>query len=408
MSNFELDAPNSGRRRLVQAGLGAAGLSALPMGAAIAQSGELVVGAAPPITGVFAFAGVGLHQGLGDYCEWRNANGGVAGRKLRYIGEDSGYKMDQAMAVFKKIMGAHKPPVFYGDSTAWAKAAAAEVSQLGSTMTTSPSFASDLADPAKVPYYFMAGPTYEAMIEIQLEYINSQAKAGGKPAVALVYSDTEFGRDPIEGAKKHAKKLGIPLVQEIVTKPGAVDVSAEVAKLRRAKPDYVIFHGYVLAPIPEFIKQMKESGMNVTSMGTIWSMDKTTVEAMGAAGEGWMGVMPYRYSYDTAGARTMQAIKDYAAKARPQMSYVPIFYTSGWFTGMLFSEIMERCLKANQPLTGPNMKTALESIRNWDTGGVMGKPISLARHQIPMGRIYRFDSASKLLQPASDWITMEG
>ncbi len=36
-------------------------------------------------------------------------------------------------------------------------------------------------------------------------------------------------------------------------------------------------------------------------MGTIWSMDKTTVDAMGAAGQGWMGVMPYRYSYDTDG-----------------------------------------------------------------------------------------------------------
>ena len=408
MSSNEPDIHSPVRRRLMQAGLGAAGLGALPVSTALAQGGDIVVGAAPPITGVFAFAGVGLHQGLGDYCEWRNANGGVAGRKLRYVGEDSAYKMDQAMAVFKKIMGAHRPPVFYGDSTAWAKAAAAEVSQLGTTLTSSPSFASDLADPAKVPYYFMAGPTYEAMIEIQLEYINSQAKAGGKPAVAIVYSDTEFGRDPIEAAKKHAQKLGIPLVQEIVTKAGAVDVSAEVAKLRRARPDYVIFHGYVLAPIPEFIKQMKEAGMNVTSMGTIWSMDKTTVDAMGAAGEGWMGVMPYRYSYDTAGARAMVAIREFAAKARPQMSYVPLFYTHGWLVGPSVFEVMDRCLKANQALTGPNMKAALEGIRNWDTGGIMGRPVSLARHQIPMGRIYRYDANSKLLQPASDWITMEG
>ncbi|HSM22189.1 MAG TPA: ABC transporter substrate-binding protein, partial [Rubrivivax sp.] len=260
MSEFQHPAADPTRRRLVQAGLGAAGLSALPWMPAIAQSGEIVVGAAPPITGVFAFAGVGLHQGLGDYCEWRNANGGIAGRKIRYIGEDSGYKMDQAMSVFKKIMAAHKPPVFYGDSTAWAKAAAQEVSQLGTTMTSSPSFASDLADPVKVPYYFMAGPTYQAMLEILLEYINGTAAGGTKPSVAIVYSDTEFGRDPIAGGKAHAAKLGIPVAMEIVTKPGAVDVSAEVAKLRRARPDFVIFHGYVLAPIPEFIKQMKEAG----------------------------------------------------------------------------------------------------------------------------------------------------
>jgi branched-chain amino acid transport system substrate-binding protein len=399
------DLSNPTRRQIVGAGLGAAGLSALPLQAALAQSGELVVGAAPPITGVFAFAGVGLHQGLGDYCEWRNqAKGGVAGRKLRYIGEDSGYKMDQAMSVFKKIMGAHKPPVFYGDSTAWAKAAAKEVSQLGTTLTCSPSFASDLADPKNVPYYFMAGPTYTAMCEILLEYINRTSRGTNRPAVAVVYSDTEFGRDPIAGLKAKAAALQIPIVQEIVTKPGAVDVSSEVAKLRRAKPDFVIFHGYVLAPIPEFIKQMRESGMSTTPMGTIWSMDKTTVDAMGAAATGWMGVMPYRYSYDTKDAPGIQAMKDFAAKTRPDMKYVPIFYTSGWLVGMIFAEVMERVLKAGKPLTGPNMKLALESIENWDTGGVIGLLASLKGHQIASGRIYAYNAESKLMEPASGWI----
>ena len=91
------------RRHVLAAGAGAALLPWMP---AIAQSGEIVFGAAPPITGVFAFAGVGLHQGLGDYCEWRNTKGGIAGRKIKYIGDDSAYKMDQAMSVFKKIMGA--------------------------------------------------------------------------------------------------------------------------------------------------------------------------------------------------------------------------------------------------------------------------------------------------------------
>ena len=73
MSHDDLNSPV--RRRLVGAGLGAAGaaaLSALPLQAALAQGGEIVVAAAPPISGVFAFAGVGLHQGLGDYCQWRN------------------------------------------------------------------------------------------------------------------------------------------------------------------------------------------------------------------------------------------------------------------------------------------------------------------------------------------------
>ncbi|MFZ4479155.1 MAG: ABC transporter substrate-binding protein [Rhodoferax sp.] len=399
------NSPNFLRRRILAAGLGATGLSAWPVLPAIADNGDIVIGAAQPITGVFAFAGVGLNQGLGDYCEWRNTKGGVAGRKLRYIGEDSGYKMDQAMSVFKKIMGAHKPPMFYGDSTGWAKAASKEVSQLGSTLTSSPSFSSDLADPKNVPYYFMAGPTYTAMGEILLEYIHRTSRGATKPAIAIVYSDTEFGRDPIPGIKARAQALQLPVVMEIVTKPGAVDISSEVAKLRRAKPDFVIFHGYVLAPIPEFIKQMRESGMSATPMGTIWSMDKTTVEAMGATAQGWMGVMPYRYSYDTKDAPMMQSIKEFVAKARPNMNYVPLFYTHTWLVGMIFAEVIERCLKTGKALTGVNMKAALETINNWDTGGVTGLLASLKGHQIASGRVYAYDSASKQMEPASGWIT---
>jgi len=388
----------------IGAGIGALGLSALPLSAALAQTGEIVIGAAQPITGPFAFAGVGLHQGLGDYCDWRNTQGGVAGRKLRYIGEDSGYKMDQAMSVFKKIVASHKPAAFYGDSTAWAKASAREISQLGSMMASAPSFSSDLADPQTAPYYFMAGPTYNAMVEILLEYISRTSRGATKPAIAVVYSDTEFGRDPIPALKAKAAALQMPIVQEIITKTGAVDVAGDVAKLRRAKPDFVIFHGYVLAPIPEFIRQMRESGLNATPMGTIWSMDKTTVDAMGATAQGWMGVMPYRYSYDTKDAPMIRNMAAHVAKVRPETKYITNFYMHTWLVGMIFAEIIERCLKTGKALNGPNMKVALESIDNWDTGGVTGLLVSLKGHQIASGRIYAYDANTKLMEPASGWI----
>jgi branched-chain amino acid transport system substrate-binding protein len=242
------------------------------------------------------------------------------------------------------------------------------------------------------------------MGEILLEYIGRTSRGASRPAVAIVHSDTEFGRDPIPGIKARAQALQIPVVLEIVTRPGAVDVSSEVARLRRARPDFVIFHGYVLAPIPEFIRQMREAGLNATPMGTIWSMDKTTVDAMGAAAQGWMGVMPYRYGHDTRDAPMMQAIRDHAARARPGMGEVPVFYVHGWLVGMIFAEVIERCLKAGKPLTGPNMKVALESIVDWDTGGVTGLLASLKGHQIASGRIYAYDVNTRRLEPASGWI----
>ena len=393
------------RRRFLGSGAAAAGLASLglPLRSALAQSGEIVIGAAPPITGVFAFAGAGLHAGLGDWVEWKNGQGGIAGRKLRYVAEDSSYKVDQSVAIFKKIVAQYKPPLFYGDSTGWAKAIAPELSQLGSVLATGPSFASDLADPAKAPYYFMPGPTYSGQIEVLLEYVSRSAAGAAKPAVEFVYSDTEFGRDPIASGKAKAAKLGIPVVLEVVTKPGAVDVSAEVIKLRRAKPDFVIFHGYVLAPIPEFMRQMRDAGMNARGMGTIYTMDKTTIDQMGAAGAGFLGVMPYRYSFDTEKTPTMALIREVGSR-KPNNPWQTTFYTQGWLVGMIFEQVLGRTLGAKKELTGPNMKAALESIGKWDTGGIFGVPIALKTHSIPVGRVYLVKGST--IVPNSDWITI--
>jgi branched-chain amino acid transport system substrate-binding protein len=395
------------RRQVLKAGLGGATmLSGLNLSAAFAQSGDIVMGASQPITGVFAFAGVFLNQGMSDFCEWKNAKGGIGGRKLRYVSEDSGYKLDQSMSVFKKIVSSHQPPIYMGDSSGWAKAASQEVKETGKMLLSGPSFATELADPQNVPYYFMAGPTFLAQLKMLLKYVSDSAKGATKPSVALVYSDTEFGRDPIVGAREYAKTLGIPLVLEVVTKAGAVDVSTEVARLRRAKPDFVLFHGHVLAPIPEFIKQMRESGMTSRTLSTNWSMDKLNVDAMGDAAEGWTGIMPHVYSYETKDAPMIEELTAYARKTRPNVGYLSMFYTYSWFVGSIFAEVLERCVKAGKPLDGPNMKTALESIDNWNTGGFVGVPISMKSHQTGLGRVYQYDKGSKLLKPISDWINI--
>jgi branched-chain amino acid transport system substrate-binding protein len=371
---------------------------------AFAQAGDIVVGAGQPLTGIFSFAGVAMDAGLADYCAWRNENGGVQGRKLRYVAEDTGFKLDQSVAVFKKIMASEKPTFYYADGTPTCKAISQDVLAAGTVMTTSTSCAAVLQDPVAMPHHFLASPTYGSMHEILMEHIARDVKgASGKPTVALVYSDTEFGRDGIPASKARAAKLGLNIVDEIVTKQAGIDVTPEVARLRRSKPDVVIFQGYVLSPIPDFIKQMREAGLTSKAMGTIWSMDKPTYDALAAIGESWTGVMPYRYPYDKD-SKMSNTIAEFVAKTRPKMSNISIFYLHAWLSGMIFAEIAERCIKDNKPLTLPNMKAALESIKGWDAGGLTGLPIDLSAHQIASGRIYQYSASTKLMEPQGDWI----
>ncbi|MEG0676740.1 MAG: ABC transporter substrate-binding protein [Comamonas sp.] len=386
------------RRKLLMAAAaaGASALSASPLSVLAQSSEEIVIGGSIPMTGVFAFAGVGINAGITDFVKMTNDAGGVEGRKLKYVPEDTGYKVDVSVATFKKITSQNKVNLYYGDSTGFSKTINPELARNGNIMMAGASFASELNDPQKYPNQFLVGPDYTEMFGILLRHI-AKEKPGAK--VAFVYSDSEFGRDPIEKSEAAAKSLGLSVPIKIMTPAGSVDVSTEVIKLRRAAPDYTIFHGYILAPIPEFVTQGKQMGMTTKWMGTFWTMDSSTVMQMGENAEGFMGVMPFRYYYDTEKAPMLEKIR----AMRPE--YQSTAYIQGFLAAMLFAESARRCLKAGKPLTGPNLKAALNSLENFDTGGLIGVPISIKGNSIPVGRVYRADYKAKKMVAASDWIS---
>lgn len=359
---------------------------------------DIILGGSIPLTGVFAFAGVGVNAGINDYLKIFNDAGGIKGRKIKFVHEDTGYKVDVSVATFKKITSQNKINFYYGDSTAFSKTINPELDRMGNILMAGASFATELNDPVKYPNQFIVGPDYSEMMGILLRFI-AKEKPGAK--VALVHSDSEFGRDPIDEAEALIKTLGLSLAVKIMTPAGSVDVSTEVIKLRRAAPDYTIFHGYILAPIPEFINQGKQMGMTTKWMGTFWTMDSSTVMKMGEAADGFMGVMPYRYYYDTAVKAPML---DKIRQMRPEYQSVP--YMQGFLAAMLFAEAAKRTIEAKKELTGKNLKASLNSIKDFDTGGLIGVPITIRGNSIPVGRIYKADMKQQKMVAASDWISL--
>jgi branched-chain amino acid transport system substrate-binding protein len=361
----------------------------------------VTVGACQPITGRFAFAGVAINAGLQDYLSYANEKGLVKGKKFNYVYEDSGYDTDRAVACFKQIMAKHSPVIMYGESTGLGKAIAPELNSRYKVLYASASFSSELADPKTHPYSFISGPTYSDMFGVLLEYI-ARNKGATRPKVAFFYSDTEFGKDPIPFARKRAAELGIDVVNEIVTKAGAVDVTSEVLQLKKTNPDYVIFQGYILSPIIEVIRATKDFGLKTKFMGTFWSMDKGIIDKLGPDADGYMGVNAYAYYYDDS-APGIAAMRAYNQKAHPDVKYQPNSYIQGWFTGMVYVEAVKRVVAAGKPVTGENLAAILDTIKDWDTGGVTGK-VTFVNHKAGVGRVYKANAQKGVFEPASDWI----
>jgi branched-chain amino acid transport system substrate-binding protein len=124
---------------------------------------------------------------------------------------------------------------------------------------------------------------------------------------------------------------------------------------------------------------------------------------LAALGVRLTGVSAYRYGHETD-APMINHMREYLAKNRPEVKNISPFYISSWLSGMIFAEIADRCIKANKPLLLPNMKAALESMKDWDTGGITGLLADLSSHQIPAGRVYSYDPDKKVMEPAGSWI----
>jgi len=82
-------------------------------------------------------------------------------------------------------------------------------------------------------------------------------------------------------------------------------------------------------------------------------------------------------------------------------------YMQGFFSTMMMAEAARNTIKAGKELNGANLKDGLQAIKDFDTGGVIGVPVSVKGNSVPVGRVYQYDAAKKQMIAASDWINLD-
>ncbi|WP_370393545.1 ABC transporter substrate-binding protein [Cognatishimia sp.] len=398
-------------RRSVLAGA-AAGTATLGMPAYLrAMSSEFIIGASLPLTGPFATAGQLIAPAFSLYEKIINDEGGIAGTKIKFSTEDSGYVPQNALANYQRLLASEgdKVVAYYGDSTGFMKLVGPELKGDQARMMTSTSFASDLANPETHPYQFMSGPTYEDQFNILLQDI---AAKGGK-TVAFVHSNTEFGTDPIKSGQAKAAELGLEVVLVESTKPQGADIPTHVTKIAQANPDYCILQGYVTGVWPQLIGGARQFGLTTKFMGTFWGMEKLIADRVTAeAGpflEGYQGVMPYRYSYDTENAPRLQqiaAISKVALAGTPLENYFPTWGIQAFASLDILTIALRRNAEMGKAPTADNLAAALATIKDVDLGGYFGTNISVENNKVGTGRVYQYSAESRLFTPTSDWLTV--
>lgn len=380
-------------------------LSAAPLAA---QDKDIRFSLQLPLTGPIAFTGQLNQAGWQHAVDWINKNGGVKGRKFNPYIYDSEYKVEVGIAGWRKAIADGEVVFSIGDGTPFIRAVTPENNDTHKILMSNTGYASDLVDPKKYPYHILVGPTYSDQIDMLYRYISDNKGKGAK--IALVYTATEFGRDPIAHARKRAKELGFEIVAEEETKWSGIDVTPHVINLRNAAPDFVIFQGYAGNLWPEIVKLSRDYGIKAQFMGTVYGAQADLVRGVGPAADGFLGVAPYEMNVAGNPGWAMKAV-DAALKnwGKPYEGYTNVGYIQGWALAIYLRDVIAKTIEAGKPLNGDNLMASAKAMKDWDSGGLIGMPATLVNQRLPYGVVYKFNvSKDKFsFEPATKWLKVD-
>ncbi len=349
-------------------------------------------------TGPVAALGIPNGNGIIDYFHYLNDQGGINGRKVEVIWEDDQFEAPKSVAAFKKLIT--RDEVLTIITTGGSQQTIANLKNINEYKVPNipNALMKEFYEPYQ-PYIFAMGATYEAQYECIVDYIFNDLKEK-HPRIGVVYEKKEYGKIGLEAIRKRAKAYGVDLAAELVLPTGAVDASSQVLTLQENKVDYVITC-VLLPPAITFLKTAQKYNFWPKKVfGFNWATDDMIVKACGEAAKNYVGVnFVGSWSDDSPGLKLVRQI---AEKYKRTDIGLTSLYVNGVGVSMLFAEAIKR---AGNNLTPDGLKAALESLRNFDTGGVF-PPVTYtnkSHEPVEMVKFFKADVANKHLVPITDW-----
>ncbi|PIK74113.1 ABC transporter substrate-binding protein, partial [Methylobacterium frigidaeris] len=247
------------RRRLVQGGLAAGTALAMP-GLVRAQGAQPIrVGHLTPRTGFLGPLGEYAVMAAQLAVEEINAAGGINGRKVELLTEDS-VNPQTASGKAERYIERDKVSAIVGEISSASALAIGQVAQRGKTIFLNTGANSDaLRGQDCKRYMFHVEGANSMYVKAVGRSLTEQGLVKGKRWYSLT-ADYAFGHDLLRVAKVFMQGNGGTFAADELVPTDATDFSAYLIKIRQAKPDLVISN---LAgnQITNFLKQYAEYGL---------------------------------------------------------------------------------------------------------------------------------------------------
>ncbi|MDD0839970.1 ABC transporter substrate-binding protein [Curvibacter sp. HBC61] len=317
-------------------------------GSALAQSqgvskDEILLGSIQDLSGPLAGYGKQARNGMQLRVEEINEQGGIHGRKLRLLVEDSGYDPKKAVLAAQKLVNQEKIFLMAGHIGTAQNNAAMPVQFDKNVVNFMPlTAAREMYEPThKLKYAFLSA--YYDQMRIAVPRL---AQEKGAKKICAIYQDDEFGLEVLRGAEAGVKSMGTELAEKTSFKRGATDFSSQVARMKAANCDMVVL-GTIIRETIGTIAEARKTGFNPTFLGSVAAYTDLIHKLGGKAMDGLYATMTVQNPYLDEAA---QPIRFWATKYRTKFNEDPAVFSAYGYT------LMDLFIRGAQK-AGPNLST---------------------------------------------------
>jgi ABC-type branched-subunit amino acid transport system substrate-binding protein len=285
---------NLNRRQLLATG--AAGLvlagGIRPARAAGVHDGEIVIGTHIDLSGPTAAAMPMLRNGTELRLNEANAAGGIHGRQIRFIVEDNGSQPQLAVRAAQKLIRQDEVFAILNPFGSGTNAATIGLAMEAGTVVFAPWAASAIMHQVAQnnPLLFTTVQDYHTTTGRALLRV---IPAWGVSRVGVIYQEGPFGDLIRAGVNIAMQQLGMTVADEAAYRPGDIDFSSQVARLRAADCDLVLA-GTVIRETVAVMSEVKKLGWDVRVLTAIPGRSTVVARLGGADAEGLYGIGGWR------------------------------------------------------------------------------------------------------------------
>ena len=281
---------------------------------------EIVIGSIQDLSGPLAGFGKQIRNGMQLRVDEINEQGGVSGRKLKLLIEDSGYDPKKAVLAAQKLVNQDKIFIMAGHLGTAQNNAAMPVQFEKNIINFYPvTAAREMYEPFNRLKYAFAATYFEQMRGAVPKMVKEKAAK----KVCTIYQDDEFGLEVVRGAEAGLKSMGVEFAEKTSYKRGATDFSSQVARMKAAGCDFVVL-GTIIRETIGTIAESRKTGFSPTFLGSSASYTDLIHKLGGKAMDGLYATMTVQNPYlDDAS----KALSFWANKYKTKFSEDPTVFS---------------------------------------------------------------------------------